>query len=105
RAGTATVGAMHDGDVPIRQGRALILGGDARVVPLRDLSQEDVREDVPAQAELLHALEVVGDHHGPDGRRNVVERRGGLLPFALRERGVTSAEVHGASDDLPNASA
>ena len=85
---------------------ARVLRRDRRVVPLRDLAEEDVggRRAVELQARL-HAVDVVGDRDRAEHRRDVerlavLGRRRELL---VAERRVGGAPVDGARRELRDA--
>src|SRR4051794_29132964 len=97
RAGV--VGAMTDRDGLVGQLRARVRGGDGRVVPLRDLAEEDVRDGLAVELEALaDALDVVGDGHGAEDARDV---DGLALLLGRRDLRVLHGGVRGAEVDRP----
>ena len=58
---------------------ARVVGGDLRVVPLRDLPLEDARDRVGAQLEVFDSGQVVRDGHCAEQDREVQDRFGWLL--------------------------
>ena len=87
---------MHDGDVGARQVHAGVQLRDRRVVPLRDLAQEDVRQQRAGELQLArHARNVVDRHDGAEHGRevqNLARRRQQLI---VGHRAVGGAEEHG----------
>src|SRR2546426_572360 len=79
---------------------------DARVAPLRDLAEEDVREHVRGEPQrFLHFGEVIGgdvaaEHRGDVEHVAIDRRDGGVL-----HRCIARPEVHGAVGELADAPA
>jgi hypothetical protein len=84
---------------------AAIQGGDARVVPLADLAQEDVGQQFAVQLHRArgHARHLEHRHHAADHRREL--RQAELFQFFRLQRGIGGAEVHRACLDLGDAAA
>src|SRR3954452_4071218 len=100
------VGAVADRDRLVGQLHARVGRGDGRVVPLRDLAEEDVRDGLAVELEpLVDALDVVGDRDGPEHARDVdglaLLLRG--LDLGVLHGGVRGAEVDRAGRELRDA--
>ncbi len=101
-----TVAAVHDGDVLARKVDAGIDGLDGRVVPLRDLAEEDIGEDLAGEAEVAaHAGNVVdGDDAAQDGRE-VRDAEAGRRDLLVGHRAVGGAEEDRTGAELADAAA
>src|SRR3954454_4285969 len=102
------VRAVADRDVGARELRIGVRLGDRRVVPLRDLAEEDVGDGLAVELEaLLDALDVVGHGDRAEHARDV-DRVALLLggrDLLVLHRGVGGAEVDGAGGELRDAAA
>ena len=98
--GPAAVRTVHDEDLLIGQRHAGVRRRDARVVPLRDLCEKDIGDNVGYDAQFGAAWQVVGGHHGAEHGRNVQELGRRLLQLLVGHRTVGGAEVHRAGGDL-----
>src|SRR3954454_9857837 len=102
------VRAVADRDVGARELRARVPLGDRRVVPLRDLAEEDVGDGLAVELEaLLDAVDVVGHGDRAEHARDV-DRVALLLggrDLLVLHRGVGGAEVDGAGGELGDAAA
>lgn len=96
---------MHQIDLGGRQGHARVGRDNGRVVPHRDLAQEDVAQQGAGQAQLARcdAVQIDHRHHAADGGRELAQA--GLLQFGAVQWLVGRAEIHGAGLDLRNAAA
>ena len=68
-----TVGAAGDDDVGVGQGDARVVGGDQRIVPLRDLALEDRGDAGRRELQLVDARQVVRHRDRSDDGRYVHE--------------------------------
>src|SRR2546422_11322709 len=78
---------------------------DPGVVPLRDLAEEDVGQDLGCEAELGIAGEVVRGDHGADHGRDVEQLTGRRLQLLVGHRAIGGAEIYRAGGDLADAAA
>jgi hypothetical protein len=62
---------MHDNDLLIGQLRIWIILSDLRVVPVRNLAQLNIRQNVSAEAQIFHTRNIEHRHHRTKHRGNV----------------------------------
>ena len=88
---------MHHGDVEVRQRHLRIDRTDALVVPLGDLLEIDVGENIGGDPDGTprNARQIVNDRFGPDRHWNVQHRAAGrLLQLLFGHDAVAGAEIH-----------
>src|SRR5205823_14352351 len=91
-------------DQQIGQLQAGISGDDPRVVPFRDLAEEDVRVDVVWQLQVLRtAGQVVGEHDFARGYRQQDDAARNFGDFLVGHRRVAAGKVHRMIDEVLNA--
>ena len=96
---------MHHGDLQCGQWQTPVAGSNARIVPHRDLAEEDVGQHIRVQ---LHragcdAWQVERRHDAADDRRKLPQAGAGQ--FCGRQWFVGRTKIHGASLDLGDAAA
>src|SRR5437667_6090986 len=95
----AAVRPVHDRDRGTRQDHGRIQGGNVRVVPRRDFSQEDFPENVAGQVEpRRQACDIVRCGHGSDRLRDM-QQPGCRRAFARLERSIRPGEIDGLRGD------
>ena len=92
-------------DVGVGQGGAAVERGDGRVVPLGDLTLEDLGQHVAVDDELVDALDVVGHRDRAEHQRKVPRRVAAAALGCLRgllvvQRRVGTGEVDLLGDEL-----
>jgi hypothetical protein len=94
---------VDDGHRGVGELDARVLLGEARIVPVRDLAEEEAGERLRRQPEIGHRR-LVGDHDRAEHRRDVLDA-GGLRHLLVGHGGVGGAEVDRALGDLLDATA
>ena len=91
---------MHDGDFEFRQAEPRIQRRDARIAPIRDLTEEDIGKNRLIQLQLirLDTRQVVNQYHAAAEHREL--KQPGFIEFINLERLVGSAEIRGFRFDL-----
>src|SRR5262249_21007537 len=100
----AAVGAVHRYDRSGRQLHPRILLGDWRIVPHYDLAEENPRQRLWRELELLDAWDVVRRHYGTQHGGEVQDRRLCLAELLVCHGSVGGTEVDRALEHLTNAS-
>src|SRR5207245_2210113 len=93
KAGARTVSAANHGDRCVLQWYARVQGGQGGIVPLGDLAQVDVTEDMARELDLpgLDALDV---DHGHDAANDARKLNQAVLgQFVVLERHVGRTEI------------
>src|SRR5690606_24023216 len=100
-----TVRAVYGGNPLRRQLQIRVQSLDGRIVPGRDLAQEDIGQDLIGQTQLawLHALNIDYRHHPAHDHGPLHQT--GLFQLLGGQRCIGSAEHYGASFDLTNTAA
>src|SRR5207302_2570204 len=103
RAGVA--GAVDRRDLQVGQRHAHVQGGDGRVVPIRDLAEEDVGDHLAGEVQVHRPVrDVVRDRRPGERPRNLDTAVTGVQ-LVGRERRVGGAEVDGAVRNRLNSAA
>ncbi len=91
---------MHRNHRQIGQDDARIQRDDFRIIPLGDVAEENVGDDVAVQLQLWRAGQVVDDGHAAGDDRNVQDFPRSLRQIVVAHRRVGSAEVHRLLEQL-----
>src|SRR5262249_44479193 len=108
-ARAAAVGTVDDHDFRVGQADAWVQIAQGRVIPLRDLTQVDVGQHGPGEAQRSPDARQVGDRAGRAQDQgnvdDVVAVAAGVGELFPVHRGVGAAEVHGPGNHLGDAAA
>ena len=103
---TATVGTMHDDDGLVRELDVRVGLGDRRVIPIRDLAQEDPGQRFRRELDLArYPRHVVRQNHRSQHRWEMQHLDLGIRQLLIGHRTVAGAKVHHAFGHLANTAA